>query len=265
MMPRLSAVAAAASLLASRASAGAQVSLVVEEPGLARAARELSGDAVNVLPFRPQVKSDPLEKGRFLAALRASDLVYAVGPESCAWIDREIAGAAVRCVPPYSGAQILDYARRAGWTRVVAVYTRGYEGVFRRLRAVARARGVELVSAPVRDRRGIAARVEPLLESSKALWILGDPLLTGGPAFDYLIETSLTRRLPLISPEAALVARGAYLSAETEKGALVRHAVALAAAAAGGAPASEDPEAGPILVNPVLARRWGLVDPRSKR
>ncbi|MCR4296151.1 MAG: hypothetical protein NUW21_11505, partial [Elusimicrobia bacterium] len=116
-------------LLALAPPAGAlNVALVVSGESRTKAARERAGKDVSVLVFDPARLADPIEKGRFLAALQASDRVIAAADGgACGWLGREVEGVAVHCVTSYDARKILDFARAAGWTRIAAVHMTGYE------------------------------------------------------------------------------------------------------------------------------------------
>lgn len=245
-------------------AAAAKVSLIVSDESQARAAGARAGKNVRVRAFDRILLSDPLEKERFLAALRASDRVIAAA--GCGWLAREVERVPVDCVTPYNAGQVLDFARAAGWRRLAAVHMRGYEKVFDRLRARARARGIELVAVRVERSRDLTAALPQAMETAQAVWVLGDPLLTEGPAFDYLVETALARRVPLIAPGAELVDRGVFLGADCDPADLLRRSLAVAnAAAKEEAPndSAMEVSAGRLVVNRVLARRWGVRVPGS--
>lgn len=248
---------AVAACLALASTARAEVSLVLETARQARSAAAQAGAGVRVSTLERGRAADPITRGRFIGELQAAQLIVAVGNEACGWLGREVEGVPVHCVPPFNPAQVLGFARDAGWTRVAAVHTEGYERLAAEIRATARARGLELLAVRVSERRELPRRLPELMPSLSALWILGDPLLTSGPGFDYLVELSLSQRVPLVAPAAALVEKGAYLGAELDANAVLRHAARLATAASAGKPAPPLSETGRLLVNDVLMRRWG--------
>ncbi|MDP3541517.1 MAG: hypothetical protein Q8T11_03515 [Elusimicrobiota bacterium] len=242
---------------------------VVVTTSQARGAAARAGKDVSVLAFDRARLADPLEKGRFLAALQASDRVIAVADgQACGWLGREVDGVAVSCVMPYDAAQILDFARSVGWSRIAAVHMTGYEKVYARLRILARARDIELDSVRLVGTRDLTRALPRALETAKAVWILGDTRLTEGAAFDHLIEATLPRRIPLIVPDSGLVARGAFLGSEVDRSALTRHAVDAANLAAAGAPTVAALTTAPgarLVINRILARRWGVRVPGEAR
>lgn len=255
--------------LAPPASA-ARIALVLGDDGQSRAAGARAGPGVSVLAFDRVRLGDPIEKGRFLALLQASDrVIAAAGEGACGWLGREVEGVPVDCVTPYDAGQVLDFARAAGWRRVSALHLPGYESVFHRLRRRARARGVELVAFPLEKIRDLPAVLPRAMASAEAVWILGDPRLTEGAAFEYIVGGTLARRIPLIAPNGELVARGAFLGAESDEARMAGYAAALAkAAAAGGKPpedAAVEAPGGRLIVNEVLARRWGVRVPGGAR
>lgn len=247
----------------------AKITLVLLDREQAAAAAARAAPGVSVLAFDQVRTGDPIDKGRFLAAVQASDrVISATGGKACGWLARETEGVPLHCLVPYDARQVLDYGRTAGWKRIAVVHMEGYEKVFARMRVHARARGVELLPVRIERLRELPNAFPAVLNTAQAIWILGDPLLTEGPAFDYLVEASLARRLPLIGPGAGLVARGAFLGADSDAAAMVRHATDVAnSAAAGAAPDDSNAEVsgGRLSFNQVLARRWGMRVPGGPR
>lgn len=242
---------------------------VVVSTSQARGAAARAGKDVTVLAFDPARLADPLAKGRFLAALQASDRIIAsADARSCAWLGREVEGVAVHCVAPFDAGKILDFARAVGWKRIAVVHMTGHARVYARLRDLGRQRDIALVPVRLEATRDLARDLPRALDSARAVWVLNDPLLTEGAAFDHLVEATLARRIPLIAPDPALIARGAYLAAEFDPEASARYAVDAAnlAASGGTIPAAiTNVPGGRLVINRVLARRWGLRVPGGAR
>lgn len=262
--------------------AGAEVELLVEwrQGAKADALGLVEGDGVSLRRFDPQEVSDPIANGRLLARLLASDGVVVVGLEAASWAARELEGVRIHFaggvgrIPgatltargwtgelPYGAEPLLVFAKAEGWRRLGVLYAPGYEGVARALRESARGMGLSLDARPVAARRDIPRVGTELAEVSDALWLLGDPSLTKGAGFAYLVELSLSRRLPLLAPEAALLQEGAFAVWEPDWQAVAMEAAKTARGigAAGSWPRS--PLAlgggpGRVLVNDVLRRRW---------
>ena len=254
-------------LVTARLAAAAKVSLIVGDENQVRAAGDRAAAGVSVLAFDGAQLSDPVKKARFLARVRASErVISATGGRACGWLAREAAGVPLQCFMPYNGRQVLDFARASGWRRVAAVHIAGYEKVYTHLRSLAMARRIELVDIRVDRIRDLTTALPPALDTAQAVWILGDPLLTEGPAFEYIVETTLAREAPLIAPGAGLIAHGVFLGAENDQSALLRRAVAAANAAAEGSPPAEavtEVPGGRLSVNRVLARRWHMAVPEG--
>lgn len=242
---------------------------VVLSPSQTRGAAARAGKGVSVLAFDPGRLADPIAKGRFLAVLQAADRIIASADgRSCAWLSREVEGIAVHCVAPFDAGKILDFARAVGWRRIAVVHMTAHAKVFARLRDLGRQRGIALVPVRLEATRDLARDLPRALESAKAVWVLNDPLLIDGAAFDHLVEATLARRIPLIAPDPALIARGAFLAAEFDPEASARYAVDAANLAAAGAtiPAAiTDVPGGRLVINRVLARRWGMRVPGGAR
>lgn len=268
-MIRARLLTAAAFLALAPPAGAAQISMVVLDQEQARAASARAAPGVKVLAFDEVRPGDPIGKGRFLASVQASDrVITATGGKACGWLARETDGVPIHCVVPYDPRQVLDFARAAGWKRIAVVHMEGYEKVFARMRLHARERGITLEPVRVEKIRELPESVPRALKTAQAVWILGDPLLTEGPAFAYLVEAALARRLPLLGPGADIVTRGAFLGADSDSKAMVKHSVDVAnAAAAGAAPDDSDVEVagGTLSFNQVLARRWGVRVPGGTR
>jgi hypothetical protein len=259
-------LAAAAFLALAPPARAAKVTLVVHSEKARRTAAALAGADVKVVAFDRAKLSDPIAKGRFVAAAQSSGVVLSASRgRACGWLASELEGVSLRCLAPFNGAQVLDYAREARWRRVAAIYSPGYEKLLERLRSAARARGVELVPLPLRRASDLPDRLPAAVTGVDALWLI-DGSLASGASLDYVIEQSLSHRVPLVTSEPDLIARGAFLDAQIGDDALVRHAVSVATSIARGADAGDtDPPPGRLLINAVLARRWGLKVPGGPR
>ncbi|TBR18229.1 hypothetical protein EPO15_15415 [bacterium] len=271
--------------------AAAEVALFVEaRPELSAAALGVPEDgAVRLRRFEPRELADPIVSGRLLSRLQAADGVVAVGGDAAAWAARELDGARVHLagglsrVPgatlkargwggslPFPAGAFLDLARAEGWKRVGVLYTPGYEGLLPAVRAAAAARGVAVVLRAAAGRQDIPAAAQALAKECEALWLLGDPALTAGAGFDYLLELSLSRRLPLLAPDAEAVTAGAYAAWEPDLKAVALRAAEVAKAAHGdagwppGRLVFDGAPAGRLRVNEVLKRRWSATPGGSR-
>lgn len=262
--------------------AHAEVELLVEaRPGQSSSALGLKdGGGVRLRRFDPGELADPIASGRLAARLEASDGVVAVGFAAADWAARElenvhvhfaggvsrVSGATLKARGwtgelPYAAPPFLDLARAERWKRVGVFYTPGFEGVLPALREAAAARGLKVEAQAVGLRPAILPAARALGADCDALWILGDPVLTEGAGFAYLVELSLSRRLPLLAPEARLVDAGAYAAWEPDWEAVAAHAARLATAARGtaGWPVARvafGGSKGEMHLNEVLKRRW---------
>lgn len=251
--------AAAAFLALAPPASAAKVTLVVQDEKARRAAAALAGKDVQVLAFDRARLADPIAKGRFVASAQAGGVVIAAARgRACGWLAGELEGVPLRCLAPFNGAQVLDYARSARWRRIAVIYSPGYERLYGRLRRAARARSITLTPVLVRRLADLPRALPPVVEGADALWLV-DAALAAGPALEYIIEHSLSHRVPFIAVEPGHVARGAFLDTDIGDDAIVRHAVSVATSVARGADRGDsDPPPGRLLVNEVLARRWGL-------
>lgn len=262
--------------------AAAEVILLVEwRPGLSAESLGLTeGDGVRLRRFDPRELSDPIANGRLLSRLQASEGVVAVGFDAAAWAARELEGVKVHFVGgvtrvagptltargwtgelPYGAAPLLDFAKTEGWSRVGVLHAPGYEAVLPELRRAAAARGLRLTVQEAVSGKVIPALAAALADDCHALWLLGDPVLTRGAGFAYLVELSLSRRLPLIVPDPDMLERGAFVSWEADWATAAAEAakVARAARTEAGWPRARlalGGGTGRIHVNEVLRRRW---------
>lgn len=259
-------LAAAAFLALAAPASAAKVTLVVQDEKTRRAAAALAGEDVRVLAFDRARLADPIAKGRFVASAQAGSVVIAAARgRACGWLAGELEGVPLRCLASFNGAQVLDYARAARWRTIAVIYSPGYERLYGRLRGAARARSITLAPVLVRRLADLPRALPRAVEGADALWLI-DEALAGGPALDYIIEHSLSHRIPFIAAAPGLVARGVFLDAGLQDAALMRHAVGIAASIARGEDAGDgDPPPGRLLVNEVLARRWGLRVPGGSR
>jgi ABC-type uncharacterized transport system substrate-binding protein len=69
--------------------------------------------------------------------------------------------------------------------------------------------GIEIVKARVDSVADVVPAMSRLLQQAKAVWIIGDPALSRGAAFEFVIEQSLARKVPVIAPSPWGVEHGA--------------------------------------------------------
>jgi hypothetical protein len=246
-------------------------------------AQSMEADLAGRLALRREyvsagILSDPIAKGQLLAALEDAPLVVAVGNEAIRFVVGELddspvyfigshvrgsamSGKRASTLLTYSAADVLK-ALPAKWRQSLGLlYTPGYEPVVHSIREAASAAGVTLVERKVEGRE-MAPAARALLEKSKAVWVLGDPLLSEGAGFELLAEESLTKGVPLLGSDASEVGRGVLLCSKPAPKALALRASAriLALVAAGGGRGVElAPAGGTILYHRRLAERFHLV------
>lgn len=260
----------------------AEVALLVEA-GLPGAGRVGAAQGVRVYQFESAERGNPITEGRLLAALQGIERVIVVGPEAASWAARRLenpvihfAGGAARLQSVdfqarnwtgsvgYGPGQVLDYARSAGWRRVGVACTPAFAGLLPSLRAVARARGLTVTDKVIGGPPQVPGAVEELMGSSDAFWLLGGPLTAFGGGFDYIVEASLSRQVPVIAPEPGMVGRGAYLAIAPNWKAVLSEAVTVATASAAGEAAwpksrmSFTEADGSLVLNEVLKKKWGF-------
>lgn len=230
--------------------------------------------------------ANPVEKGVFLARLAKAQLLVPVGEGATRFVARELeetptffVGAAVveggfLAGPNMAGILgvdpqgILQAAAALGLRRVALAYTPGYVPLADRIAALARPAGIELRRARVDS----AARIVPVLQDVfpkvDAVWVLGDPILARGAGFEFLVEESLARKVPVISPTAWGVGRGALFCLKIDFDALAGPASAgLKQILAQGIKLPErrleTASGGTVVFNGGLMRRWGYTVPQE--
>lgn len=263
----------------------AEVELLIEfRPGFSPLSLGLAeGDGVRLRRFSPGELSDPIASGRIQSRLMLAEGVVAVGLEAGLWAARELEGVHIHFsggVSRVSGAALkargwtgelavgasafLDFATTQRWKRIGVLYTPGFEGVLPAIRAAGSARGLAVEAREVAVRQDIPAAAQSMARESDAIWLLGDPVLTTGPGFDYLIGLSLSRRIPLLVPETDLIKAGGYAAWEPDWEIVASSAAALGKRVRGGlgwpqARVALGGEAGRLVINEVLRRRWADV------
>ena len=272
-------------------AAGAPAAILVVERQDARA-RKLAGLIAQRLQGRASIRQveyaetdvgDPIYKGRLVARLESSALVIGVGDDASRFVMREVEdgrlyfvsavarGAAlgeprVSGVFTYSIDDLLG-ALPAGWkSELGLLYTPGYEPIVAQIRARSRQLGARLQERRIARAGELPEAARALMASSRAVWVLGDPVLSRGAGFEYLVEQSLSQAVPLIGAGEAQVADGAVLCSRASDAALAAKAsrgiAALLAGEKGEARFDDADAGGAIVYNKSLSERFRL-SPRS--
>jgi ABC-type uncharacterized transport system substrate-binding protein len=229
--------------------------------------------------------SNPIAKGKLLAALEDNDLVVAVGDGATEFAAREIDDVPVYFVDAtvvdgrlllsptvsglfsYSVDGLLDALKGLRLDVVGVAYTPGYETVADWIRSGATERGLEVVAKRIAAARELVPAVGSLLDKSRAIWILGDPLLARGAGFEFLQERALSLEMPLVGNGRWAVEQGALLGYESDPAAQAAAAERSIDLILGRKvperllPASR----GTILYNAALAGKWRLSPPAGAR
>jgi ABC-type uncharacterized transport system substrate-binding protein len=285
---------AAAAAAWTEVSAAARIAVVLEArdaasaPVLAALDRSAGPDAALVVhELRKTDVADPIQKGRLLAVLGAADLVVPVGDRATEFVLGEmedarvffigaglVRGAAlaspdVAGILAYNAEEVLDLVKTLRTASLGVAYTPGYESVAERIAQAGAARGIRVVKAKAGSLPEVAASVRKLTEETQAIWALGDPLLVRGAGFQFLVERSLSRALPLIGSSAWEVKRGALLCLEPSAESLAARAGPLVAEMMARRAPSEKltlaPAGGTFIVNEKLAEKWTIAMPGTTR
>ncbi|MBI3289356.1 MAG: hypothetical protein HYZ74_07540 [Elusimicrobia bacterium] len=281
--------AALAACLGAAEAHGARVEIVVDAltgdvAPVVRALRQAVGEPVKIHEISKLDLADPIGKGRFLANLNKADLLIPVGEAASRFVSRELAdtpaffvgatvleggylaAASVGGYLAYDPSRILQVASGLGLKKIGIVYTPGYDDVAARIAAVAAPTGVRLIKARVRSRDDIVPALERIFGQANAVWVLGDPALVRGAGFEFLIEKSLARSIPVIAVSPWEVERGALFCLQIKTKDLAGPAASYLGELMRGRGAFPSPRArtsdgGVILFNQELMQRWGLRPP----
>lgn len=244
---------------------------------------ELQGKvALRRVSYSDRELADPIAKGRLVASLESAKLVVALGDESSRLVLGEVEnarvyfvaasasgqtlrGGSVSCLFTYSAEDLLRALPEKAKRGVLVLYTPGYEPLLPEIKAAAAKAGAQVTAKSVAGRRQLPDAVRDTEDMTKAIWVLGDPILDEGASFEFLTERALALGLPLMTAAAGRVARGAALASVAAPESLTRRAAqAIAALAAGGKAGglALAPAGGPIIYNAALKDRLGL-SPRA--
>lgn len=274
---------------------GREVAIVVgqadaaKRPIIDKISASLQGQGtVAVYVLDPINIADPIEKGKLVASLQARSLVVAVGDEATGFVFRELEDTRVYFVGAglVSGewlkskfsAGIFSYnidaflgAVKDLWPGAIGlVYTPGYEPVAAWIRQGASARGIVLREKKIDSIKEFTPAIRELLDGSRTIWVLGDPLLVRGAGFEFLSERALSRKIPVIAPGLWEIQHGAFLGFDPAADALASRASeaigSVLSGTSGGAPRFEPaPGDGTLLINETLADRWKVAPPSGQR
>lgn len=235
-----------------------------------------------VREFTISEMSDPIRKGRLLAALQNNDLLVAVGDPATELVLGELedvpvyfvggslvegdklASSMVAGMLSYNVDGLLDAARSLWSGKLGLAYTPGYGTIAASIRSGAKTRGFSVVEKKISARQEIPPAMRELMDQAQVVWIVGDPLLARGAGFQFLAERSLSRQMPIVASGAWEVRRGAFLSMEPPLDAMASEAVEAIRSFSEGRNQSEAarirmaPAGGKILYNGPLAEKWKI-------
>lgn len=265
-----------------------RLTIVIEANDAMKASvlKNIGGGPVTVREFDRSLVSDPIAKGRLLAALQAGGMLVTVGDAATDFVLTELddpsvffaggrliaghrlASPSVAGILGYNIDGMMDAVAKLWSGKVGLAFTPGYEGVAAWVRAAAKARGLSVIDKKVSSRREIPAAVSELVDQSRVIWIVGDPMLARGAGFQYLAERALSRDIPIVAASPWELRNGAFLSIETPSKALADQAnAAIQALARGEKPSGPDlqqaPAGGMILLNGALVERWKVQPPAN--
>lgn len=232
------------------------------------------------LDYAAEKRGDPIYKGKLLASLAAAPLVVSVGDEATSLaLDEledtpiyfmgtslapgaEMSGTEVSGLFSYSAQDVLA-AIPAKWKRSLGLlYSPGYEPVVGRIRTLAKVSGVNLLERKVARPEDIPQAARDLFGHSQAVWVLGDPMLSRGAGFSFLVEGSLAQGVPVIGSGPWEVKHGAVFCSRATNESLAQEAsTSIASLVETGKRESRidsAPNEGTILYHPGMAKRFHL-------
>lgn len=128
----------------------------------------------------------------------------------------------------------------------------------------ATAQGLTLVSRPVSDAKEVRAAFAEIAANIDALWIIPDPALVNIEIFNFLLVTTLERKLALFGFFADFTRRGALASVAPDYAEIGKQAAKLAADLAAKPAAARNPlppslaSPGGLTINAKTARQLGI-------
>lgn len=129
--------------------------------------------------------------------------------------------------------------------------------------AAARAAGVTLVKAQVTARSEIAGATRALMDQVDLLWLLPDPTVVSGETFKFLVQTSLSMKVPLLGFSGAIAKAGALVSTDVELPQMGKAAAQAARRVIGGGALQVEPPAPGIVINGKTAELLGVSIPKA--
>ena len=242
--------------------------------------------SVSLYELDAALVSNPIAKGKLVAQLVTSDLVVAVGDGATEFATRELedvpvyfadatvvagralASPSVSGLFSYSVDGLLDAVKALRLGIVGVVFTPGYEPVAEWIRAGAAARGLEVVEKKVSASKDLSPVLRGLLERSRAIWVVGDPLLVRGAGFEFIEERTLSLGVPVVGPGEWDVAHGALLGYRADPGeqtAAAERSIDLLLGRRAAPRLAPAPRGGTILLNATLAGKWRFAPTRGLR
>jgi ABC-type uncharacterized transport system substrate-binding protein len=128
----------------------------------------------------------------------------------------------------------------------------------------ASAQGITLVTRPVSDGKEVRAALADIAGSIDGLWLVPDPALVNIEIFNFLLVTTLERKLALFGFFADFTRRGALASVAPDYAEIGKQAAKLAADLAGKPAAARSPlppslaSPGGLTINAKTARQLGI-------
>lgn len=129
----------------------------------------------------------------------------------------------------------------------------------------ASASGIALVKAEVTSRQDVAASARALFPQVEALWLIPDTTVVSAETFKFLVQTSISSKVPLIGFSEGMCKAGAVVSIEAGYPEIGRKAAAAAKRLMAGSAAAPEPPDGSVFLNAKSAELLGLTLPKPAR
>lgn len=136
---------------------------------------------------------------------------------------------------------------------------------FQEYQAAAAAQKVALTGVPVTDRKDVAQAVKDLLSRVDALWLMPDTTVVNAASVKFILEHSLSQKVPVIAFSQAICRAGGLLATEADPSAVGRRAAELVRRMAAGNTSDAGAVPGDLFINARTASALGLTVPAQVR
>jgi len=212
------------------------------------------------------------------AALKGASLVFAIGPEAAkAAADAKPAALLVALVPSAVKAGLDSNVPLLPMFVPPARQARAFKAVLPSLKTVgllydpaqskalaaeceaaAGQAGLTLLKSPVSSRQDVAGAARALLPQVGALWLIPDTTVVSAETFKFLVQASVSQKVPLLGFSEGMAKAGALVAVEAGYAEIGRKSAAAARRLLANSPAAPEPPDGSIYLNAKSAEMLGV-------